>query len=118
MDKTLPPFIVALRLDDWTEVTHLLCFLLIRRWPCGPLSEITALHCLGMSEEADLLRKEPLDAVRGCIVVVKKEDEVPGSARAPWLCLYCDLKMFGSESLKVAAMSYRGMKPAATNPLN
>jgi len=65
-----------------------------------------------------MLRKEPLDAVRGSIVVIKKEDKVPGSARAPWLCLCCDLKMFGSENLKVAAMSYRGMEPVATNPLN
>lgn len=61
-----------------------------------------------MSDEAVLLRKEPLDAMRASIVVVKKEDEVPGSDRAPWLCLYCDFKMSGSESLKVAAMSYRG----------
>lgn len=74
----MPALTVALRLDAWTEVTHVLCFLLIRRWPCGLLSEITALHCLGMSEEAVVLRKEPLDALRASIVVVKKEDEVPG----------------------------------------
>lgn len=106
---------MALRLDAWTEVTRLLCFLLIRGWPCGPLSEITALHCLGMSEEAVLLRKEPLDAVRASIVVVRKEDEVPGSARAPWLCLYCDLR-WSTQTLKVAAVSYRGMELAAANP--
>lgn len=63
-----------------------------------------------MSEEAVLLRKEPLDAVRAFIVVVKKEDEVPGSARDPWLCLYCDFKMVGSNSESGSRELQRGWK--------